>query len=124
MSEVRVIKPVDLTDTTQTAGMTREEAVTGQGFWSGTATAEPGSESGWHHHGEHDSVVYVTRGSFRVESGPGGREVAEAVAGDFMLVPKGLVHRELNPGDEPSHLVIVRIGSGEPVINLEGPEPA
>jgi uncharacterized RmlC-like cupin family protein len=123
MSEVRVIKPGDRTDTAQTAGMTREEAFTGQGFWSGTAAAEPGGESGWHHHGEHDSLAYVARGSFRVESGPGGRRVAEAVAGDFMLIPKGLVHRELNPGEEPSHIVVVRIGSGEPVINVEGPEP-
>jgi uncharacterized RmlC-like cupin family protein len=123
MSRVRVIKPEDRTDTVQTAGMAREEAATGPGYWSGMATAEPGTVSGWHHHGDHDSVVYVVSGIFRVESGPGGREVADAAGGDFMLIPRGAVHREINPGEEPSTLVVVRIGSGEPVTNVDGPEP-
>jgi uncharacterized RmlC-like cupin family protein len=124
MSDVRVIRPEDRTDTAQTPGMSREEAVTGPGFWSGTAAAEPGSDSGWHHHGDHDSVVYVATGRFRVEYGPGGGEVAEAGAGDFMLIPKQTVHREGNPGGETSHLVVVRVGTGEVVINVDGPAPA
>jgi uncharacterized RmlC-like cupin family protein len=122
LSHVRVIKPEDRGDTVQTSGMVRQEAVTGEGFWSGLATAEPGSFSGWHHHGDHDSVVYIAAGAFRLEFGPAGGEVAEAEAGDFMLIPKGLVHREGNPSDEPSRLVVVRVGSGEPVINVDDPE--
>jgi uncharacterized RmlC-like cupin family protein len=123
VSEVRVIRPADRTDTTQTVGMVREEAVTGEGFWSGIATAEPGSFSGWHHHGDHDSVVYIVEGTFKLEFGPGGRDTAEAQAGDFMFIPKGLVHREGNPAAESSHLVVVRVGTGEPVTNVDGPEP-
>lgn len=124
MSKVVVVGPADRRDTVQTVGMSREEAVTGSGFWSGFATADPGSASGWHHHGDYDSVAYVVTGRFRVKSGPGGREVAEAGPGDFMLIPKGLVHSEENPGEDPSQLVVTRVGSGEPVFNLDGPEPA
>jgi uncharacterized RmlC-like cupin family protein len=122
VSAVRVMKPGDRADTVQTAGMAREEAFTGPGFWSGTATAEPGSVSDWHHHGDHDSVVYVVSGTFRVESGPGGRDVAEAVAGDFMLIPKETVHREINPGSETSLFALVRVGTGDPVTNVDGPD--
>jgi uncharacterized RmlC-like cupin family protein len=124
VSEVLVIKPTDRRDTVQTVGMSREEAVTGPGYWSGLATADPGSASGWHHHGEHDSVIYVVMGTFRVKSGAGGRDVAEAAAGDFMLIPKGVVHREENPGEDRSQLVVVRVGTGEPVFNVDGPDPA
>jgi uncharacterized RmlC-like cupin family protein len=123
VSRVRVIRAEDLSDTAQTAGMVRKEAAVGTGFWSGTAAAEPGSVSGWHHHGDHDSIVYVVDGTFRVESGPGGRDVVEAVAGDFTLIPKGVVHREANPAETPSRLVVIRVGTGEPVTNVEGPDP-
>jgi uncharacterized RmlC-like cupin family protein len=122
VSEVVVIRPTDRGDTVQTVGMSREEAVTGPGYWSGFATADPGSASGWHHHGDYDSVAYVVTGRFRVKSGPGGREVAEAGPGDFMLIPKGLVHSEENPGEDRSQIVVTRVGTGEPVFNVEGPE--
>lgn len=124
MSQLQVIKPADRRDTTQTAGMVREEAFTGGGFWSGAATAEPGTASGWHHHGDYDSVVYVVEGTFVAKSGPGGRDVIEAVPGDFVMIPKGVVHREENPGENGSKVVLVRVGTGEPVFNVDGPDPA
>ena len=43
--------------------MFREEALGGEGFWAGHATTDAGMVSGWHHHGENDSVIYVLRGS-------------------------------------------------------------
>jgi hypothetical protein len=36
-------------------------------------------------------------------------------------VPAGAVHRESNPEDETSHLVVVRCGEGEPTVNVDGP---
>ncbi len=54
-----------------TAGMQRFEAVVLHDVWSGLAVTEPGSTSGWHHHGEHDTVAYVVRGAFRVETAAG-----------------------------------------------------
>ena len=41
----------------------------------------------------------------------------------FLFVPKGAVHREGNPGETESHLVVTRAGTGPPVINVEGPAP-
>ena len=44
------------------------------------------------------------------------------LAGDFVLIPKGVIHREGNAGAEPNDGVIVRVGEGPVTINLDGPE--
>jgi mannose-6-phosphate isomerase-like protein (cupin superfamily) len=59
-----------------------------------------------------------------MESGTGGSEIVEAEPGDFVLVPRRTVHRESNPSDEESRLIVVRSGSGEVVVNTDGPDPA
>ena len=58
-----------------------------------------------------------------MESGPGGGALVEAVAGDFLFVPKGAIHRETNPGDTESEIVVVRAGQGLAVVNVEAPAP-
>lgn len=107
-----------------TPGMVREQAFTLGGMWAGVARTQPRMVSGWHHHGEHDSAIYVLSGRLRMESGPGGREVIEAAAGDFLHVPRGAIHREGNPADEPSEIVVVRSGHGPAVFNVDGPAAA
>jgi uncharacterized RmlC-like cupin family protein len=81
--------------------------------------------SGWHHHGDYESVIYVViyvmTGRLRMESGPGGTNVSEGGPGDFLFVPRGSVHRESNPSDVETTAVVVRSGRGEPVVNVEGP---
>jgi uncharacterized RmlC-like cupin family protein len=104
-----------------TPGMVRRRAVDTGTMWAGTVTTAPGAVSGWHHHGEHDSTIYVVNGSLRMEFGPGGRDTFDAVAGDVVQVPAGAVHREANPLGEESLLVVVRCGTGEPTVNVEGP---
>ncbi len=104
-----------------TPGMHREVALHTEGMWSGTVDTAPGTVSGWHHHGTHETTLYVVTGRMRMESGPDGAHVAEAGAGDFLYVPAGAVHRESNPGDEESRAVIVRCGSGTPTVNVDGP---
>ena len=106
-----------------TPGMLRERAIDVEGMWAGLVRTAPGATSGWHHHGDHDTSIYVTRGTLRLESGPGGTEIVRAVAGDFVHVPKGAVHREGNDSGEESHLIVVRAGVGPPTINVEGPSP-
>lgn len=101
--------------------MVREEAVAVEGLWAGLVRTAPGATSGWHHHGEYETSIYVAEGSLRMEWGEGGRSVTEAVAGDFLHVPPGAVHRESNPGGTESHLVVVRAGHGIPTVNVEGP---
>lgn len=123
MSDVRVIRAAERRPGDATPGMSREEAASGDGYWSGYATIDPGVVSGWHHHGDYESVAYVLTGAVRFEWGPNGSRSVEAKAGDFLVIPDQMVHREGNPGDERAHLVVVRIGSGQPVFNVEAPDP-
>src|SRR5439155_27224323 len=102
-------------------GIIRERAIEVEGMWAGLARTAPNAASGWHHHGEHETSIYVTTGRLRMESGPGGREVIDAVAGDFLHVPPGAIHRESNPADSESTLVVVRAGRGVPTVNVDGP---
>lgn len=111
----------DLTDADPTPGMTRRLASHTEGMWTGTVDTEPHAVSGWHHHGDHETTIYVVSGRLRLESGPGGGHVLEAGPGDFLRVPAGAVHRESNPSDEPARAVIVRCGSGDPTFNTDGP---
>jgi uncharacterized RmlC-like cupin family protein len=123
MDELRVIRAADRTeDTAQTPGMRREEAMATDRLWSGVAHTEPGFVSGWHHHGDYESSIYVVSGLLHMEFGPGGSGSLEAGPGDFIQVPTGAVHRESNPGDEESILVVTRAGQGPAVVNFDGPE--
>ena len=56
-----------------------------------------------------------------MEFGSGGAESLDAEPGDFLFVEPGAVHRESNPADVDASLVVIRSGSGEPVINVDGP---
>ena len=111
----------ELTPSDPTPGMSRSLAMHDAGMWTGVVDTEPGSVSGWHHHGEHDSTIYVVSGTLRMEFGPGGRDTFDAVAGDVVQVPAGAVHREANPLHEESLLVVVRCGTGSPTVNVDGP---
>jgi uncharacterized RmlC-like cupin family protein len=116
------IRKVGVTERTPgqpTPGMTRSQAIVVDDIWSGTAATEPGAMSGWHHHGDHDTIVYVVRGAFDVETADG---VVQAAAGDFVHVPAHVVHREGNSSDASAEVVLVRRGSGPVVVNVDGPD--
>ena len=107
-----------------TQGLVREQAFATDDTWAGLVRTEPHTTSGWHHHCDYDTSVYVVRGRIRFESCPGGSDVIEAGEGDFVLVPKHAVHREGNPGDGESHVVVVRAGHGPAVVDVDGPGTA
>jgi uncharacterized RmlC-like cupin family protein len=119
---VTVVRAADLLPGQPTAGMIREEAVATGSLWAGLLHTEPGMVSGWHHHGDHESTIYVISGRLRMESGPGGSNVADAEPGDFVYVPSRVVHRESNPSAMEAVAVVVRAGSGQVVVNVEGPD--
>ena len=123
MSEpIRVISPDALVDGDPTPGMRRQRAIDIAGLWSGLVHTEPGATSGWHHHGEHETSLYVLSGSMRLEYGPGGESVVDAGSGAFVHVPPDVVHRESNPTDRVATALIARAGVGVPTVNVDGPE--
>ena len=109
-------------DTAQTAGMEREQLVASADAWVGMARTAPGFVSGWHHHGDFDTYVYVVSGAMQFESGKEGVDVSEAGPGDVVHVPRQTVHKESNPSAEEQVVFVVRVGRGTPVTNVEGPE--
>lgn len=123
MAEIEVVRASEraVSEADATSGMVRERAMDEDGVWAGLVRTAPGRPSGWHHHGEHDTYFYVQSGQIRLEFGPNGDRLAEAEPGDFVHVPRGLVHREMNPGGDEGSVILVRVGSGPPVINVEGP---
>lgn len=120
---VRLVRPDDRVEADPTPGMRRERAIEVDGLWAGLVRTVPGSTSGWHHHGEYETSIYVADGTLRMESGPSGSDVVRAIAGDFLHVPRGAIHRETNDGELESSLVVVRAGHGIPTINVDGPAP-
>jgi uncharacterized RmlC-like cupin family protein len=119
---VRRIGPDGLVDADPTPGMRRQVAFTAPGLWAGFVHTEGGAASGWHHHGDHETSLYVVRGRLRVEFGPAGERAVVGGPGDFLHVPANTVHRELNPDETASTAVIARAGdSGPPTVNVDGP---
>lgn len=122
MDQVRLVAGDQLTETPQTQGMARREAFATERAWVGLVRVEAGMESGWHHHGDYDTYIYVTEGSARLEFGPGGGDAVDAVAGDFVMIPARTVHRETNRGSRELAAALFRVGVGTLVFNVDGPD--
>jgi len=120
-AQILVVAPGDRKPGPSTPGMNRQEAFATDRMWSGVARTEVGMVSGWHHHGEYETTIYVLSGALRMEFGPDGSNTVDAGPGDFVYVPKAVVRRERNPSAEPADLVVVRAGRGESTINVAGP---
>ncbi len=126
---VQVIRGDQLSPSTaQTPGMTRVAAVapetTGnRQLWVGRATTPAGTVSGWHHHGDCETAIYVVSGRARFRWGLGGRDMAEVGPGDFLAVAPNAIHQEEALGEEPVVLVVARSCSGVLVVNMDAPEP-
>ena len=95
---VRIVNPDHFDpNTPQTSGMHRVAAVSratvgSKGIWAGITDVAAHAATGTHHHGEQETVIYVSP-----------------------FVP----HQEINPADEASKWVIVRNGHDPIVVNLE-----
>ncbi len=59
-----------------------------------------------------------------MEFGSDGGQTLEAGPGDFVYVAPRAIHRESNPTAAESQIVVVRSGTGDPVFNVDGPQPA
>src|SRR6202047_5205036 len=72
---LRIIRAGQLdTNTPQTPGMTRAEAIShakvgAQKLWAGTVVVQPNAKTGPHHLGEVETVIYVVSGRARFRWG-------------------------------------------------------
>jgi uncharacterized RmlC-like cupin family protein len=120
---VSAVGPDGLTAGAATPGVVREVAFDTARATLMRARADGNAATGWHHHGDRDVLGHVVRGRARFEFGPGGAQSTEVEEGGFFLVPAGLVHRDVNPSDEPQEIVLAVVGDGPLVVNVEGPTP-
>ena len=118
---VELVTPGGRWEADPTPGMVREQAIGVEGLWAGLVRTGAHVASGWHHHGDHETAIYVVEGTLRMEFGPSGEDVLEAGPGDFLRVPRNVVHRETNSGDRESRIVVVRSGNGPTTVNVASP---
>ena len=119
---VLVVTPAERGPGPVTPGMDRQQAFATEGMWSGFLRTEPGMVSGWHHHGEYETVIYVLSGTLKMEFGPNGSNAVEAGPDDFVYVPKGAVQGEQSLHSR-ADAIVVRAGVGESIFNVDGPAP-
>lgn len=112
-------------DTNQTSGMRRFEAISGktvgsEKLWMGRTHVGPSTNSGDHHHGEAETAIYVVSGHPVFVFAEGDEEVrVETEPGDYIFVPPYVPHREENPAsDEEAVVVIARSTQEGIVVNL------
>jgi uncharacterized RmlC-like cupin family protein len=124
---LRHIRAAELsTDTGQTPGMRRSEAVSSrtvgsERVWMGQSTVGPGAASGNHHHGDSETAIYVVSGHPVFVFAEDGQEVRlTPEPGDYVFVPPFVPHREENPADEEAVVVLARSSQEAIVVNLPG----
>jgi uncharacterized RmlC-like cupin family protein len=119
-------------DTAQSAGMRRSEAISGVAcgsriLWMGETRLAPGARSATHHHGHSETGIYITSGRpvFVVGDDADSEHRLETSPGDYVFVPPFVAHREENPSaDEEAVVVIARTTQEAIVVNLDdSPEP-
>ena len=98
------------------------EAFHDPGAWIGFLELEPGSASGWHHHGAWTSYAVVQRGVLRWEYGEDGSKAIEVRAGDVGRMPAEMIHRDVSAGDVPLVLTLFRAGEGPLTIDVDRPQ--
>ncbi len=57
-----------------------------------------------------------------LEFGPGGSQQVDVGEGEYFEVPKNTVHREGNTSPQVGEVVISRVGEGQLVFPVDGPD--
>jgi uncharacterized RmlC-like cupin family protein len=113
------------TDTAQTGGMRRSEAISAKStgslrIWMGQTEIDGDTASANHHHGDSETAIFVLRGQPAFVFIEDGRERRiETAPGDYVFIPAFVPHREENPNAEEAVVVIARSGQEAIVVNLE-----
>jgi uncharacterized RmlC-like cupin family protein len=115
------------TDTAQSSGMQRLEAISGrrvgaEHIWMGRTHVAPEARSADHHHGEFETGIHVISGHPVFVFARDGAEVRiDTSPGDFVWVPPFTPHREENPDPSEEAVVVIARSTQEAiVVNLPG----
>ncbi|MDI2027613.1 cupin domain-containing protein [Saccharopolyspora sp. TS4A08] len=109
-------------DTNQTSGMRRFEAISGttvgsEKLWMGRTHVGPATNSGDHHHGEAETAIYVVSGHPVFVFAEGEEEVRiETEPGDYIFVPPYVPHREENPDPAEEAVVVIARSTQEGIV--------
>jgi len=101
----------------------------GQKTWIGTATVQPGTKTGTHHHGHHEVAIYVVAGHSEIRWGDRLEYAADIGPGDFAYFAPFVPHQERNPSDSETVVFLVVRSDGERIVvklddaPVERPEP-
>lgn len=122
MAGIDVVRGAGLAQGQSTPGILREQAFESSNVLVSRTRLDPAAVSGWHHHGTRELYGFLVSGRLRLEYGGTGSESVTLSPGDFVHIPPGLVHRDVNP-DRARGLIVVNIlvGSGVPVVNVDRP---
>ncbi|HLM70316.1 MAG TPA: cupin domain-containing protein [Thermoplasmata archaeon] len=102
-------------------GFGRQKAFETDTVRVGETTIAAGASSPWHHHGSRTLYGFVVSGQLTLEFGPRGAESVRVSAGDFVRIPPGLVHRDVNATGSETVIVNALIGPGPPTIDVQVP---
>lgn len=117
-----------VSDTAQTAGMRRREAISGktvgaENLWMGQTHVPAATKSENHHHGHSETAIYVAQGHpvfvflDQGDADTPGREVRiETSPGDYVFVPPWVPHREENPDPADEAVVVIARTTQEAIV--------
>jgi uncharacterized RmlC-like cupin family protein len=109
-------------DTAQSPGMRRVEAISGRKggsskLWMGQTHVAAGLRSSDHHHGESETAIFVLSGHPVFVFLDNGVETSiKTVPGDYVYVPPFVPHREENPSAEEEAVVVIARSTQEAIV--------
>ena len=88
-------------------------------IWAGTVTIEPARQTGPHHHGPLESVIYVRERPRPDALGRSARVRRRGGPGDFIYVPARAAPGDQRQRAQPLSCVVVRSDQEPVVVNLD-----
>lgn len=91
-----------------------------QRTWIGRVTVKPGANTGPHHHGRHEALIYVISGRTEIRWGERLEFAAEVGAGDVVYFAPQVPHQERNlSAAETVEFLVVRSDNEKIAVNLD-----
>jgi uncharacterized RmlC-like cupin family protein len=88
--------------------------------WIGTVVQPPGADTGPHHHGRHEVLIYVVKGRTEIRWGERLEYAAEIGPGDTVYFAPYVPHQERNlDAREPMEFLVVRSDNAGIVVKLD-----